>query len=253
MSAQPDVMELQETLYTSRNPTRRWLHNTRRERVINELRRAAASGTPHRALEVGPGSGVYLPTLATLYDEVVATDIEEAFLEHARKLAVEHSNLTVRADDITSSGLEPETFDTVLCSEVIEHIADSRAALAGMHRALRRGGLLVLSTPQRYSPLEVCGRIAFHPAVLPLVRRAYREPILPTGHINLLTRAEMARQLDAAGFVILRSGQSGVYLPVVAEVGGRSALHLEQRLERRLAGGRLSGLLWVQYYVARRP
>ena len=83
MATQRELMELQETLYTSRNPTRRWLHNTRRARVITELQRAAASGPTHRSLEVGPGSGVYLTTLAELYDKVVATDVEEAFLDHA--------------------------------------------------------------------------------------------------------------------------------------------------------------------------
>jgi 2-polyprenyl-3-methyl-5-hydroxy-6-metoxy-1,4-benzoquinol methylase len=252
MATQWELMELQRTLYTSRNPTRRWLHNTRRSRVIAELRRTAASGPTHRSLEVGPGSGVYLTTLAQLYDKVVATDVEEAFLDHARTVAARCPNLSVRRDDITASGLEPQSFDTVLCSEVIEHIGDSHAALDGMYRALRPGGFLVLSTPQRYSPLEVCSRIAFHPIVLPFVRIVYREPILPTGHVNLLTRSEAFRQLRDAGFEILRTGQSGVYIPVVAEIGGRLALRLERRLERRMAGGRLGGLLWVQYYVARR-
>jgi 2-polyprenyl-3-methyl-5-hydroxy-6-metoxy-1,4-benzoquinol methylase len=252
MAMQSELMRLQETLYTSRNPTRRWLHTVRRERVIAEVTHAAACGPSRRALEVGPGSGVYLPTLAALFDEVVATDVEEAFLDHARTLAAKHPNLVVRADDITASRLKPQSFDTVLCSEVIEHIADSRAALAGMHEALRPGGFLVLSTPQRYSPLEVCGRVAFSPVLLPLVRMAYREPILPTGHINLLTRAEASRQVREAGFEILRTGGSGVYIPVLAEIGGRFALRLERRAEKLLAHGRLGGLLWVQYYVARR-
>jgi 2-polyprenyl-3-methyl-5-hydroxy-6-metoxy-1,4-benzoquinol methylase len=252
MPEQPELMRLQETLYTSRNRTRRWLHTTRRERIVAEVKRAAASGPHRRALEVGPGSGVYLPILSALFDEVVATDVEEAFLDRARTLAIQHPNLEVRRDDITASRLEPQSFDTVLCSEVIEHIDDSRAALTGMHRALRPGGFLVLSTPQRYSPLEVCGRIAFHPAVLPLVRMAYREPILPTGHINLMTRSETSRQVREAGFEILRTAQSGVYIPFVAELGGRPALRLEQALERRMAGGRWGGLLWVQYCVAQR-
>jgi 2-polyprenyl-3-methyl-5-hydroxy-6-metoxy-1,4-benzoquinol methylase len=253
MSAESDLLRLQQTLYSSRNPTRRWLHVTRRDRIVAALEWAAASGvTPHRAVEVGPGSGVYLDTLTRLFDEVVATDIEDAFLDNARTLAMRLPNLSVKADDITATSLEPGSFDVVLSSEVIEHIPDSRAALAGMRDALRPSGLLVLSTPQRYSPLELCGRVAFHPVVMPLVRLVYRESILPTGHINLLTQAEATRQLRDAGFEIVRSAQSGVYIPVLAEIGGRAALRLEKRLERRLTGSRLSGVLWVQYYVARR-
>ena len=97
----------------------------------------------------------------------------------------------------------------VLCSEVIEHIADSAGALRAMHGLLKPGGLLVLSTPQRHSPLELAGRIAFLPGIVTLVRAVYREPILATGHINLLTAPEARGQLAGAGFEVLESGSVG--------------------------------------------
>jgi SAM-dependent methyltransferase len=246
-----ELLSLQETLYTSRNPTRRWLHRTRRARIEQTLRRAAATAGSGRALEVGPGSGVYLPLLCELFDQVVASDVEEAFLAHARELAGTHPNLEPVADDITATRLPAQSFDVVLCSEVIEHIADSAGALRAMHGLLRPGGLLVLSTPQRHSPLELAGRIAFLPGIVTFVRAVYREPILATGHINLLTASDARRQLEGAGFEVLESGQSGVYLPLIAEFTGRIGLKLERWIERRMIGGRLSGLLWVQYYLAR--
>ena len=97
-AAMAELLALQETLYTSRNPTRRWLHRTRRERIERMLRRAAADGPTGRALEVGPGSGVYLPILAELFEEVVAADVEEEFLDNARRLAQVHGNLVPVAD-----------------------------------------------------------------------------------------------------------------------------------------------------------
>jgi 2-polyprenyl-3-methyl-5-hydroxy-6-metoxy-1,4-benzoquinol methylase len=244
-----ELLALQETLYTSRNPTRRWLHRSRRARIEATLRRVAAGGG--RALEIGPGSGVYLPLLCELFDEVTASDVEEAFLVQAREIAREHPNLEARADDITASQLPAGHFDVILCSEVVEHIPDSAAALRTMRGLLRPGGTLVLSTPQRHSPLEVTGRIAFLPGIVQLVRLVYREPILPTGHINLLTQREARAQLAAAGFELVETDQSGVYIPLIAEFTGRLGLKLEQWIERRIKGGRLSGLLWVQYYLAR--
>jgi SAM-dependent methyltransferase len=246
-----ELLALQETLYTSRNPTRRWLHLTRRARIEGLLRHAAASGPTVKALEVGPGSGVYLPLLAELFDEVVAADVEQDFLAHARRLRQSHRNLVPVTDDITDTRLAPDSFDLVLCSEVIEHLRTSAPALAGIHRLLRPGGYLVLSTPQRHSPLEVAGRIAFLPGIIDLVRRIYKEPILATGHVNLLTSAKMRRQLEAAGFRILESSKSGMYVPLIAEFTGRAGLKLEQWLEKRLTGGRLDGLLWTQYYLAK--
>jgi 2-polyprenyl-3-methyl-5-hydroxy-6-metoxy-1,4-benzoquinol methylase len=246
-----ELVALQRTLYASRNPTRRWLHCTRRDWLFGALRRLAPGGG-EAALEVGPGSGVYLPPLASLYRRVVASDVERAYLLQLAPLADRHPNLTLVEDDITRSALEEESFDFVLCTEVLEHLDDSARALAGIRRLLRPGGVLLMSTPQRYSTLELAAKVAFLPGVIDVVRAIYREPVLETGHINLLTAREAERQLANAGFRVEARHKSGVYLPVVAELGGERAARLARWLERRLRGTALDWLLWTQYYVARR-
>ncbi|HEU0315962.1 MAG TPA: class I SAM-dependent methyltransferase, partial [Solirubrobacteraceae bacterium] len=163
------LLSLQDTLYNSTNPTRRWLHVSRREHIEGALRRAAAERPPARALEIGPGSGIYLPLLSELAETVVASDIEEAFLERARAISAMRPNIEVVLDDIVASRLEDESFDLVLCSEVIEHIPDPGAALTSIRRILRPGGRLILSTPHRFSPLELAGRVAFLPGVVDVV------------------------------------------------------------------------------------
>jgi SAM-dependent methyltransferase len=250
MGGDAELVALQRTLYESRNPTRRWLHTSRRDWIASRLERLAATRDSRRALEVGPGSGVYLPLLATLYEEVVASDVEPAYLEHARGLCGEHRNLKLVIDDIARTHLEPASFDLVLCSEVVEHLPDASAALASIRGLLRSGGVLVLSTPQRYSPIEVLGRLAFRPGIVRLVRRLYREPILDPGHVNVLTARQVVSDMAAAGFRIIEAKRAGLYLPVLAELGGSVALRLERRLEARLRGGRAEGLLWTQCYVA---
>ncbi len=47
------------------------------------------------------------------------------------------------------------TFDKIVCSEVLEHIPDYRGALKEIHRILKPGGLLALSVP-RYLPEKIC-------------------------------------------------------------------------------------------------
>jgi 2-polyprenyl-3-methyl-5-hydroxy-6-metoxy-1,4-benzoquinol methylase len=249
MNLESPLLELQHTLYGSRNPTRRWLHGARREWIVSAIQRYGGL-KPGRALEVGPGSGVYLPVLADLFREVTAADVEPSFLHQARAIATHYTNLQVQVDDIMRSRLVPASFDLILCTEVIEHIADSAAALATMRSLLAPGGHLILSTPQRYSPLEVAAKVAFLPGIIDVVRWIYREPILETGHINLLTERQVRAQLDDAGFDVREQYKSGLYLPLIAEFGGRGGMRLEQRLERRLRGTGLDWLLWTQYYVA---
>jgi SAM-dependent methyltransferase len=244
------LFALQETLYESRNPTRRTLHRQRRAWIVDAIERYGHGA--NKALEVGPGSGVYLPTLAAVARHVVASDIERAYLDRLEPLAQRHDNLRLVWDDITSSAFAAGEFDLVLCSEVVEHIADARPAFREMHRVLAPTGTLILSTPQRYSPLELASKIAFLPGVITLVRRVYREPIMETGHINLMTNRRLVGELRDAGFTPVEQWLAGMYLPVVAELFGARAVQLEAALERRLRGSRLQGLLWTQFVVARR-
>jgi SAM-dependent methyltransferase len=243
-----ELFRLQETLYESNNPTRRWLHRSRRDWVIAAITRCGTGA--RRALEIGPGSGVYLPTLAGAATEVVGVDIEDAYLNRLLPIEQEYSHLRLVHDDILESSFPDEFFDLILCSEVIEHIADSRQAFAEMRRLLAPSGVLIVSTPQRYSPLEIFSKLAFLPGIINAVRWIYGEPILETGHINLMTKQMLRDQLEQSGFAILETYASGVYLPVIAESLGTRGLQLEQAMERRIRDTRLDWLLWTQFVIA---
>jgi 2-polyprenyl-3-methyl-5-hydroxy-6-metoxy-1,4-benzoquinol methylase len=153
-------------------------------------------------------------------------------------------------DDITDSAFPDGFFDVILCSEVIEHVEESQRAFAEMYRLLSPRGVLILSTPQRFSPLEVCSKVAFLPGIIDIVRRIYKEPIQETGHINLMTRRTLCAELSAAGFAIQEMHAGGVYLPVIAEIFGEYALRMEHAIEPRLRNTRFEWLLWTQYVVA---
>ncbi|MBF6558956.1 MAG: class I SAM-dependent methyltransferase [Candidatus Binataceae bacterium] len=249
MEAHAELIPLLETLYASRNPTRRWLHCTRRDWIIAKLGEAARAGA-RRALEVGFGAGVYLPALAANFIEAVATDLDDAHLEHAQAIAARYPNLRLARDNLLASHLPAASFDLVLCSEVIEHIPDTAGALAAMRRLLVPGGWLVLSTPQRFSLMELACKVAFLPGVIGVVRKIYGEAVFETGHINLMTARSAEAAIAAAGFTIRERYKSGMYIPLVAEFAGARGLGWAQSSERRLRGGALDWMLWTQYYVA---
>jgi len=251
--AENPLFELQQTLYASSNYTRRRLHQ-RRLRWVQDAIAAHAPGAPlSRALEYGPGSGIYLPVLARHCREVIAADIEDAYLDGIRPLAGELPGLQLVRDDIQDSRFEEHAFGVVLCSEVLEHVPDPERSLRTLFRVLCPGGIAIVTTPQRFSTLELACKVAFLPGVIQLVRRVYREPVLETGHISLRTQAAIGRGIATAGFEVLRRDKFGLYVPLLAEFAGETGGRAIEMLERRLGGTALDWTFWTQAWVLRKP
>lgn len=244
-----ELVEIQETLYNSKVPTRRWLHCMRRDWVVSHINQYAKN----HSLEVGPGSGVYLPYLSETSVDVIAADIEPIHLEHLKPLEEKYKNLKLMKDDITNTALQNTFFDFILCSEVIEHIENSQAVLNNFAKILKPDGTLVLTTPQKFSTLEVLCKIAFLPGIIQIVRLIYGEAILETGHINCMTEKTLSNQIQQSGFTVVKKEKFGVYLPVIAEFMGNFGLKIQQALQRWiLKTGIFEGTLWTQCYVLKK-
>lgn len=252
-AADNPLFELQQTLYASSNYTRRRLHQTRLRWVTNAISAHAHAPAISRALEYGPGSGIYLPILARHCLEVTAADIEQAYLSELRHMAGQLGNLELAADDIQDSRFEEGSFGLVLCSEVLEHVPDPERSLDTLFCILQPAGIAIVTTPQRFSLMEISCKLAFLPGVIQLVRRIYREPVLKTGHISLRSRSAFRKAIAHSGFEIVEHDRFGLYLPLLAEFGGDRGGRAIEMLERRLKNTPLSHLFWTQAYVLRKP
>lgn len=85
-------------------------------------------------LDAGAGRMAYRRLLAPRADEVVTLDWQP------------RPGLDI-AGSVMELPLRDECLDSVLCSQVLEHVPDPAAALREFHRCLRPGGALVLSVP----------------------------------------------------------------------------------------------------------
>jgi 2-polyprenyl-6-hydroxyphenyl methylase / 3-demethylubiquinone-9 3-methyltransferase len=103
--------------------------------------------TGKRAADVGCGAGLLAEPLARLGADVTGIDAAPENIEAAR-LHAEGQGLAI---DYRVGSVDALTgpYDLVTSLEVIEHVTDSRAFLAGLAGALAEGGLLILSTPNR--------------------------------------------------------------------------------------------------------
>lgn len=101
-----------------------------------------------RALDVGCGAGLLAEPLARLGAAVTAVDAAPENIAAARAHA-EAGGLTIDYRDGELAALGLTGFDLVTSMEVIEHVADKAAFVAGLADALDARGLLVISTPNR--------------------------------------------------------------------------------------------------------
>ncbi len=108
-----------------------------------------------RLLDIGCGTGEYTTEMARHFDAVDAIDIEperlELFAERAR------ANTTVTAMSGNNLKFDDESFDLVSMIEVLEHLSDPVATMKEIRRVLKPGAYLLLTTPNRYWPIEQHG------------------------------------------------------------------------------------------------
>jgi 2-polyprenyl-3-methyl-5-hydroxy-6-metoxy-1,4-benzoquinol methylase len=103
-------------------------------------------------LEVGPGHGLFLVPAArdARCGGLTAWDVSPSSLESTeralRKMKVVRP-VNIKEAEICSVDPKPDAFDSIMCSEVLEHTEHPHKALDNMFRALRSGGRLFLNIP----------------------------------------------------------------------------------------------------------
>jgi ubiquinone/menaquinone biosynthesis C-methylase UbiE len=111
------------------------------------VREALAAAPGERVLDVGCGPGFFC---AELVEDVgpngliVGTDASPQMLGLAARRCEGHANVVFQQADATALPVEDSSFDKALCVQVLEYVDDVQAGLAGIYRALRPGGRVVV-------------------------------------------------------------------------------------------------------------
>jgi len=131
------------------NPVRLGFVRTMIDRHFESEPKARRPLAGKRALDVGCGAGLLTEPLTRMGAAATGLDAAPENIA-AAKLHADGQGLTIdyRAGSVETLGAD-EKFDLVCSMEVIEHVTDPAAFVAGLVRVLAPGGLLVLSTPNR--------------------------------------------------------------------------------------------------------
>jgi 2-polyprenyl-3-methyl-5-hydroxy-6-metoxy-1,4-benzoquinol methylase len=160
------------------------------EHLFNLFRRDIGK----RVLEVGCGIGTMSQRLLGVADDVVAIEPNRYCAERTREVLGNHPRFTMHErllEECDRTELESHRFDTVYCSNVLEHIKDDVAALRTFRDVIVPGGkvlIFVPAIPAAYGPLDAeLGHHrrytkatlakAFRDAGLPLQTLRYTNPI----------------------------------------------------------------------------
>lgn len=106
--------------------------------------------TGKSAIDIGCGAGLLCEPLARLGARVTGMDAASENVAVA-KLHAEGQGLAIDYRHGSVGGVSGQAFDLVTSMEVIEHVSDPVAFVAGLADALLPDGLMILSTPNRTS------------------------------------------------------------------------------------------------------
>jgi ubiquinone/menaquinone biosynthesis C-methylase UbiE len=168
------------------------------ERTLERTRHYLKGG--ETAFEFGCGTGTTALKLAPSVAHIMATDISGEMIAIAREKARAEGcgNATFEVARPEAAPWPAGTFDVALGFNVLHLVAERAAALRGVHRLLRSGGLFISKTPCLMEMNPVL-RIA-----VPLMRLIGKAP-----HVAFFSADDLESEIAAAGFEIVELARHG--------------------------------------------
>lgn len=219
------------------------------DRKFEVFSAAVSASLPCEAfLDAGCGDGRYiasLPALGPIPDRVVGTDIADSILRTAHEAAAAAGvdAELVRAN-LEALPFPDDSFDLVLCVQVIEHLLAPAIGVKELARVLRPGGRLILSTDHERNLVSRVLNLPRRALVRLLGLRGRRLPVrFPH---TTFSRGDLVNCVEEAGLSVVREGTFRFHLQ-----GAHPAVpRLLNWIERRLPPHRVGDILWLEATAA---
>jgi methionine biosynthesis protein MetW len=171
--------------------------------------RFAIESNPKTVLDIGCGDGTIAKIIKELTDaEVYGVDVSDDQVQISLKKGIIAQKIDVCRENLP---FKQQFFDVVLLSRVIEHLINPDFTISEINRVLKRGGILILSTPNLASWYN---RLLLLVGIQPVFTEVSTRMILgrkfrflgqystPVGHIRVFTLNALKDLLRLYGFKV---------------------------------------------------
>lgn len=168
------------------------------ERSIEHARRLLKS--TDAVFEFGCGTGTTALKLAPSVARYVATDLSSEMIAIGREKAAAEdcANVQFEVATLESAPLPDASFDAALGFNVLHLVEDRLAALRGVHRLLKPGGIFLSKTPE-LKGFNVAIRL-----LVPVMQAFGQAP-----YVAFLSSEDLERDIIASGFEIVERAHHG--------------------------------------------
>ncbi len=175
---------------------------------------------PVRLLDAGCGYGTEAYLAALLGAEVTGVDlvperiaVAEARREFFQSQARDALQIEFEAANVLRFLACRRRYDLMWAMEAISHIHPPEAFLRAAFAALRPGGALIVSDPNRANPLAYLRSVAIRGSLRPATHQKFHDPEtgqpVDYGQEHIVSTSRIGRALRQVGFVVERIVMSG--------------------------------------------
>jgi 2-polyprenyl-3-methyl-5-hydroxy-6-metoxy-1,4-benzoquinol methylase len=104
-------------------------------------------------LDIGCSTGFMTALYGNTFKQVVGIDIDEEAVQFAR-LHNAQKNVTFSVRDSLDTQFDDESFDSITCTHIYEHVPDSQRMIEEIYRLLKRGGICYFAAGNRLNIIE---------------------------------------------------------------------------------------------------
>ena len=185
--------------------------------VISAVKEIALVNHVETTLNIGSGEGDFDAMLSRYTLNLISCDINDQDVDTARKLNKHINNLKYEIKDALHTGYKDNSFDLVVCTEVIEHVGSPKALIQEIFRIVKPGGSVVMTFPiidfpWTYDPINYTAK-AFK-TKMPFVNQG----AFAFGHDYLIDLHEFQNWTSEIGFVETKQKRLSRYLVGILEM-----------------------------------